>query len=101
MDNFPLRIKKVLILNPPPIIQAVLSCVRIFIKKKIMDRMEVVQTEDILNFIDEDQLWTGVGGKCEYTIDDYIQSIDDYDPSSKIRLHTITKKDKKKKVKIK
>jgi len=101
MDNFPLRIKKVLILNPPPIIQAILSCVRIFLKKKIMDRMETVRMEDILNYVDEDQLWTGVGGNCEYTIDDLIQSIDDYDPTSKIRLHTITKKDKKKKVKIK
>jgi len=63
MDNFPLRIKKVLILNPPPIIQAILSCIRIFLKKKIMDRMEIVKQEDILNFVDEDQLWTEVGGK--------------------------------------
>jgi len=61
-----------------------------------MDRMEVVKTEDILNFVDEDQLWTEVGGKCNYTIDNLIQSIDNSDPSSKIRLHSITKKIRKK-----
>jgi len=35
MDNFPLRISKVLIMNPPSIINAVISCARVFVKKKL------------------------------------------------------------------
>jgi len=34
MDNFPLRIHKVLIIHPPPIVPALISCFRIFMKKK-------------------------------------------------------------------
>jgi len=100
MDNFPLRIVKVLMLNPPGVVQAMLGLVRLFVKKKIMDRLEIVQRDDITNFIDEDQLWTEFGGSCEYSIERLIQDIDDYhndNPgSSTLRIHTISKKGKKK-----
>jgi len=106
MDNFPLRIAKVLILNPPSIINAVISCARIFVKKKIMDRISICQKDQILDHIDADQLWSEFGGNVEYSMDDLIETITERMSENPLRLHTITKNKnkknkKKKKVKLK
>jgi hypothetical protein len=95
MDNFPLRISKVLIINPPGIMTAVMSCAKIFVKKKIMDRIQIVQKEQILDHIDADQLWTEFGGDVEYTVDNLIDTITQRLEESPLRLHTITKNNKK------
>jgi len=98
MDNFPLKIKKILLINPPSILSTLLSVVRLFMKKKLLDRVEVIRREDLSNYIEEDQLWSEMeGGKCEYHAEDLIESIGDWSPTKKIRTYNIVKKDKKKK----
>jgi len=92
MDNFPLRIQKVILLNPPSIVPALISCFRIFIKKKIMDRIEISTVEDLENFIDKDNLWQDFGGNVEYTVQDLIDSITSYNPSKKLRVRSVSKK---------
>jgi len=95
MDNFPLRISKVFMLNPPSIIQAIMGVVRVFIKKKIMDRIQIIQQEELINYIDADNLWSEFGGDVEYSVEDLVQAIDDHS-SHHPRLHTITKNKNKK-----
>jgi hypothetical protein len=95
MDNFPLRIQKVLLINPPSIIQAIMGIVRVFIKKKIMDRIQIIQQEDLTNYIDADSLWSEFGGNVDFTVEDLVHAIDDHS-SYHPRLHTITKNKKKK-----
>jgi hypothetical protein len=94
MDNFPLRIHKVLLIHPPSIVPALISCFRLFIKKKIMDRIEVSQPEEIENFIEKDNLWKEMGGNVEYNSENLIQSVTDYNPSKKLKLRSISKKQK-------
>jgi hypothetical protein len=96
IDNFPMRIQKVLLINPPSIINTVISCMKIFMKKKIMDRIEIIDRNDVVNFIDEENLWEDFGGKCEFSVKQLIKSLDDHDPTSKIRLRSIAKRGKKK-----
>jgi len=91
MDNFPLRIAKVLIINPPGIINAVMGCAKIFVKKKIMDRIQIIQKDQILDYIDPSQLWNEFGGDVEYTVDNLIDAITQRLDESPLRLHTITK----------
>jgi len=92
MDNFPLRIQKVLLIHPPPIVPALLSCFRIFMKKKLMDRIEVINPEELPNFIDKDQLWSEFGGNCDYNPQLLIESVNDFNPTQKLRLRSISKK---------
>jgi len=102
MDNFPLRIQKVLILNPPGILGAIMGCVRVFVKKKIMDRIQTLRTRDeLLDHIDADQLWSEFGGECEYSVENLIEDINARMEEKPLKLHTITKNKKNKKKKAK
>jgi hypothetical protein len=94
MDNFPMRIQKVFLLNPPSIINAVIGCARVFVKKKIMDRIQIIQKDQLLDHIDADQLWSEFGGEIEYSIPIMVESINERLKESPLRLHTITKKQK-------
>jgi len=88
MDNFPMRIQKVFILHPPSIINAVIACARVFVKKKIMDRIQIVTKEQLLDHIDADQLWSELGGTVDYSIEQMIESISERLKESPLRLHT-------------
>jgi len=101
MDNFPMRIQKVFLLNPPSIINAVIGCARVFVKKKIMDRIQIIQKDQLLDHIDADQLWSEFGGDVEYSIPIMVESINERLKESPLRLHTITKNKNKKKKGIK
>jgi len=76
MDNFPMKISQVLVLNPPGIFKPLLAGSRLFVKKKIMDRIQIVEPEDLLNFISSDQLSADFGGDLQFTIETYIDWVD-------------------------
>jgi len=96
MDNFPMRVKKVLIINPPSIIETIISTVRLFMKKKIMDRISIVSREEILEFIDADQLSQEMGGNIEYSINNFITYTDNiYSNYTPIEFKTVRRKKKK------
>jgi hypothetical protein len=94
MDNFPLRIHKVILIHPPSIVPALISCFKLFIKKKIMDRIEAIQPEELENYVDKDNLWKDFGGNVEYLSENLIQSVTEYAPTDKFKLRSISKKDK-------
>jgi len=62
-----------------------------------MDRIQTVTQEEILDHIDEDNLWSEFGGNCEYSVDDLIEGITQRLEESPIKMHTITKNKKKNK----
>jgi len=74
-DHFPQRVKKILLLNPPVILRAVLAVLRVIMKKKMMDRFEVVDLPGLLRYVSADQLWTRYGGKVEYSVDTWISDL--------------------------
>jgi len=61
-----------------------------------MDRIQIIQKEQLLDYIDADQLWEDAGGSVEYSVDNLIDDITDRIKESPLRLHTITKNKKKK-----
>jgi len=95
MDNFPLRIHKVLLINPPSIIGAIIGCIRVFVKKKIMDRIQTISSfNELLNFIDEDNLWNEFGGNCQYTIPELLEDITNRLNEKPLKIPTLTKNKK-------
>jgi len=69
-NTFPIRIKKILIINGSRILSYVLSVARMFVAKKLCDRIQhLPEQTDLLKYIDEDNLDAQYGGKREYSIE--------------------------------
>jgi len=77
LDNFPMRTCKIMIINPPWILNAFLGGLRLVIKKKVMDRVYVVEKpEDLLDHIDAESLLREYGGELDYAIPDWYEFIE-------------------------
>jgi len=80
LDNFPMRTCKILIINPPWILNAFLSGMSLFIKKKVMERIYVLEKpEDLLVHIEKDYLLQEYGGDIEYTVSDWFKFLQETD----------------------
>jgi len=77
LENFPMRISRIWILKPPTVFSAVVSACRIFVKKKIMDRVKIATQEEIQEYIDAGELAAEFGGNLEVTTLNYIEFIRD------------------------
>jgi len=65
-DTFPLKIKLILVVNPGTLIKVLLAIARVFVKKKVMERVKIVdKTEELTQFVELDQLPKCFGGKLE------------------------------------
>jgi len=63
VDTFPLRIKRILVLNPPMIFGAIIKICKTFTKVKMLDRIEVIDKQkDLKKWVDDDHLPTFFGG---------------------------------------
>jgi len=80
LDNFPMRTCKILIINPPWILNAFLSGMSLFIKKKVMERIYVLEKpEDLLVHIDKESLLKEYGGDVDYDITDWFKFLEEND----------------------
>jgi len=77
MDNFPMRVTKILVVNPPMIFKSLLAAARLIIKKKVMDRLQVLESLDQVKLhVDEDVLPTAFGGKNTHTMQDFLRFVE-------------------------
>jgi len=76
MDKFPLKISQVLILHPPMILKPIMAGVRLLVKKKIMDRIQIIEPEEVLDYIDKSQLLSDFGGEVHFSIETYFDWVD-------------------------
>eukprot|EP01112_Ceratiomyxa_fruticulosa_P009921 TRINITY_DN2605_c0_g1_i1.p1 TRINITY_DN2605_c0_g1~~TRINITY_DN2605_c0_g1_i1.p1 ORF type:complete len:168 (-),score=33.24 TRINITY_DN2605_c0_g1_i1:108-611(-) len=66
-DLIPGKLKGILILNPPLIIKALFKLARLFMKKKLIQRVQIVTPADIMrDWVSPDNLHTVFGGSLEY-----------------------------------
>jgi len=73
MDTFPMKVKHVLVVNAPGIFKSLLAAARLFVKKKVTDRIQLLDSmSDLKKYIDEDTLPVEFGGKCKYRMEDYL-----------------------------
>jgi len=76
MDNFPMKISQVIVINPPSIFKPLLAGSRLFVKKKILDRINTMEESELSDFISQDQLSSDLGGNFRFTIETYIDWVD-------------------------
>jgi len=92
MENFPQRIDKILCINPPAIFSAIMAISRFMVKKKMMDKIQICEPEVLLDYVDNDNLWSEFGGNIEYDGNTLIQTITNRLEISPIHHHTLAKK---------
>jgi len=61
-DTFPMRVKKVLVLNPPVIFEALMKIVKTFMKAKIIDRFAIVSQKEVSKSVSKDVAPVKFGG---------------------------------------
>jgi len=61
-DTFPLRVKKIHVLNPPAIFDAIMKIAKSLTKSKILDRIEFTHKQDLTKHIDKSDLPEHFGG---------------------------------------
>jgi len=66
-DTFPLRVKKIVVMNPPGIFEAIIKIAKTFMKAKMLDRMEVLTKKDLPKLVSKDQLVEKFGGNYSCT----------------------------------
>jgi len=85
-DTFPMRLKKILVLNPPAIFEAVMKIAKTFMKAKMLDRMEIVTKKDLPKHVSKDQLPERFGGNYSISWDDSIAILKEWTAKNEERL---------------
>jgi hypothetical protein len=99
-DTFPMLMKRIAIFNPPMILSGLLKLASLFVKKKIMSRIAVLDSsdkEEVLGHLDasESQVSKEFGGKIEYTWEKYEIELREFCEEHEERLTWLPAKDKK------
>jgi len=85
-EKFPVLIRKILVVNPPSIFNAIKRIMSTILKNKFMDRIEIVSLKDIPKYIEHDQLITDYGGNVKYTIPELKKILAEWAERSEERL---------------
>jgi len=87
VDTFPLRVKRILVLNPPMIFGAIIKICKTFMKSKMMDRFEVLDKQkDLKKWVDDEQLPIFFGGTCEYEHSEWVKKLRQFAETHEERL---------------
>eukprot|EP01134_Creolimax_fragrantissima_P003511 CFRG3511T1 len=72
-DGAPIRIRSMLMLDGPFLMRVILNLCKVFLKKKLRDRIMLCERKNLSAHVDSDQLPTEIGGSYQTTIDDWIK----------------------------
>jgi len=70
-NHFPIRIAGILILNPGAIIKVLLKIAKLFVKKKILQRVSTITLNDLDKYIEKSQLLDLFGGSVHYDFEEF------------------------------
>jgi hypothetical protein len=99
-DTFPMLMRRIAIINPPMILSGLLKLASLFVKKKIMGRIAILDSSDTENLhghleADAMQVSSVFGGKIEYTWKQYESELREFCKENQDRLIWLPPKDKK------
>lgn len=61
-DRFPMRIKLIIVVDPPTIVRIMIAFARLFVKAKIIQRVKLLKKAELAEYVDHDQLSDEFGG---------------------------------------
>uniref|UniRef100_A0A6U4Y0N7 CRAL-TRIO domain-containing protein n=2 Tax=Hemiselmis andersenii TaxID=464988 RepID=A0A6U4Y0N7_HEMAN len=71
-DGYPMKFKLIMMVDPPTIINAIINLCKVFLSKKLMDRMKCVTSADVSKHISEDKLPVSYGGTNKETVREWV-----------------------------
>jgi len=86
VDTFPVLVRKMLMLNPPSIISAILKITTMFMKEKMMDRIEQVDVKEITKIVEPQFLVKEFGGDVEWGPKNYVALLKEWAEKNEERL---------------
>jgi len=72
---FPKRIRQVFLTNGGWLLKLISEGAKLVLSKKLSERVENVTQEALKNIIPEDWLLSEYGGKCEYTVNHWVENV--------------------------
>jgi len=99
-DTFPMLMRRIAIINPPLILSGLLKLASLFVKKKIMSRIAILDSSDTENLhghldASESQISSVFGGKIDYSWEQYEFELKQFCNDNQDRLTWLPPKDKK------
>jgi len=94
MDKFPLRMKRLLCFNTPGIFKAIMGAAKLLVKRKLYERVQLIQPEEITKYIDKSQLSSEFGGDFDFNVlnmFDYFDKVMQVNPPTKNPVKIVTK----------
>jgi hypothetical protein len=86
LERFPLLMRKMLVINPPTIINAMFKIMSTWTKNKILQRIESVSRKDIVKYVPADQCPEEFGGKAKFTSKDWLKNLEEWAEKCEERL---------------
>jgi len=87
VDTFPLRVKRILVLNPPMIFGAIIKICKTFMKVKMLERLEVVEKQkDLKKWVDDDKLPTFFSGTSTFDHAQWVKKLREFAEKNEERL---------------
>jgi len=87
VDTFPLRVKRILVLNPPMIFGAIIKICKTFMKVKMLERLEVVEKQkDLKKWVDDDKLPTFFSGTSTFDHAQWVKKLREFAAKNEERL---------------
>jgi hypothetical protein len=85
-DTFPMRVKRVLVVNPPVIFEALMKIVKTFMKAKLLDRFSIVPMKDVQKHVSKEALPEKFGGASTLSAAECIKAWKDWAATNESRL---------------
>lgn len=74
-SSFPFRVRNILVVNPGWFMRVGISMAKVAgLNVKIIKRIQAVTEEDLLEFVDADNLITEYGGNIDFSYDSWLES---------------------------
>jgi len=74
-DAFPQRMKQTLVMNPPAIMKIIMTLIRPFMKAKFLERIKVIKTKELDEYVDLGQLHETYGGGIKFSHDEWFAAM--------------------------
>jgi len=86
-NTFPLLVRRMSMINPPRIMNAIVKITKSFLKEKVAQRLIVCNSDKaLLKLVDGDQLWKGRGGNLEWGVDQWRELLGEWSEKNEERL---------------
>mmetsp|Transcript_13493 Transcript_13493/g.31061 ORF Transcript_13493/g.31061 Transcript_13493/m.31061 type:complete len:268 (-) Transcript_13493:113-916(-) len=72
-DGYPIKIKAMYLSNPPFILNAMITICKVFLKKKLQERIKIIQQQQASDYFDGQDIPRALAGGCQVKYEDWLK----------------------------